>query len=77
MYRIANIVGCNTGEAIVGTMVQFTVLEFSMMGPNVNLAACCESMAKDYGVFTMITEYIENAVESNDDIVYRYLARPR
>jgi class 3 adenylate cyclase len=69
-------VGCNTGEAIVGNMGPIHRFEFSMMGPNVNLAARCESMAKDYGVFIMITEYTQSAaVESKDDIVYRYLGK--
>ena len=73
---IKKIIGCNTGEAIVGNMGPIHRFEFSMMGPNVNLAACCESMAEDYGVFTMITEYTQSAaVESNYDIVYRYLGK--
>ena len=68
--------GCNTGEAIVGNMGPIHRFEFTMMGPNVNLAARCESMAKDYGAFSMITGYTRSAaVESKNDIVYRYLGK--
>jgi adenylate cyclase len=45
-----------------------------MMGDNVNLGARCESAAKSYGVYTMITEdTYREAKEIKDDIVYRYL----
>ena len=76
VYQIQTCVGCNTGEAIVGNMGPIHRFEFSMMGPNVNLAARCESMAKHYGAFTMITEYTQSAAEeSKDDIVYRFLGK--
>ena len=74
--KIQTSVGCNTGEAIVGNMGPIHRFEFSMMGPNINLAALCESMAKDYGAFSMITGYTQSAaVESKDDIAYRYLGK--
>ena len=47
-----------------------------MMGDAVNLAARCESGAKSYGVFTMITEDTKKmAEEQGDGCVYRFLDR--
>jgi adenylate cyclase len=45
-----------------------------MMGDTVNLAARCESGAKSYGVFTMITGATKDAAEKHgNDVIYRYL----
>jgi adenylate cyclase len=45
-----------------------------MMGDMVNLAARCESGAKSYGAYLMVTEETKLAAEATkDDIFYRYL----
>ncbi|MDF1824068.1 MAG: adenylate/guanylate cyclase domain-containing protein [Verrucomicrobiales bacterium] len=67
-------IGLNTGAAVVGNMGSKRRFNYTMMGDNVNLGARCESAAKTYGVYTMITEDTYRAArEVKDDIVYRYL----
>jgi adenylate cyclase len=47
-----------------------------MMGDNVNLAARCESGAKKFGVYTMVTgETKKEAEQFGDRCVFRYLDR--
>ena len=67
-------IGCNTGTATVGNMGAKDRFNYTMMGDMVNLAARCESGAKAYGAYIMITEETKNAsVEIKDDIAFRYL----
>lgn len=67
-------VGCNTGSAIVGNMGPIHRFDYSMMGDMVNLGARCESAARAYGAFCMVTEDTQRAAEATkDDIAYRYL----
>ncbi|MEM7699667.1 MAG: adenylate/guanylate cyclase domain-containing protein, partial [Verrucomicrobiota bacterium] len=67
-------VGLNTGAAVVGNMGSTRRFNYTMMGDNVNLGARCESGAKAYGVYTMITgDTYSAARESKDDITYRFL----
>lgn len=49
-------IGLNTGLATVGNMGSPQRFNYTMMGDPVNLAARCESAAKQYGVFVMVTE---------------------
>jgi adenylate cyclase len=67
-------IGCNTGTATVGNMGALDRFNYTMMGDMVNLAARCESGAKAYGAYIMITEETKIAAEKlKDDIAYRYL----
>ena len=67
-------IGCNTGTATVGNMGALDRFNYTMMGDMVNLAARCESGAKAYGAYIMITEETKFASESTkDDIAFRYL----
>lgn len=69
-------IGINTGPAVVGNMGSQRRFNYTMMGDNVNLGARCESGAKSYGVYTMITgETYEAARAIKDDITYRFLDR--
>ncbi len=69
-------IGCNTGTATVGNMGALNRFNYTMMGDMVNLAARCESGAKAYGAYIMITEETKLAsVETKDDIAFRYLDR--
>ena len=67
-------IGLNTGRAVVGNMGSVTRFNYTMMGDSVNLAARCESGAKSFGVYTMITDETRKAAEaSHQDVFYRYL----
>jgi adenylate cyclase len=71
-------IGMNTGFATVGNMGSSRRssrrFNYTMMGDTVNLAARCESGAKSYGVYTMVTGETRRAAEAaGDDCVFRYL----
>ena len=67
-------IGCNTGTATVGNMGALDRFNYTMMGDMVNLAARCESGAKAYGAYIMITEETKLASQqTRDDIAFRYL----
>jgi adenylate cyclase len=71
-------IGLNTGSAVIGNMGSRQRINFTMTGDTVNLAARCESGAKSYGAYTMITEATLLAAKATkDDIVYRYLDKIR
>lgn len=66
--------GVNTGPATVGNMGSEKRFNYTMMGDTVNLAARCESGAKAYGVYTMVTgETKEEAEKFGDACVFRFL----
>ena len=66
--------GMNTGFATVGNMGSSRRFNYTMMGDTVNLAARCESGAKSYGVYTMVTGETRRAAEAaGDDCVFRFL----
>lgn len=67
-------IGLNSGPAVVGNMGSQRRFNYTMMGDTVNLGARCESGAKAYGVYTMITgETYEAARAIRDNITYRFL----
>jgi class 3 adenylate cyclase/CHASE2 domain-containing sensor protein len=67
-------IGCNTGTATVGNMGSTDRFNYTMMGDMVNLAARCESGAKSYGAYVMVTDETKRAAEiTKDDVAYRYL----
>jgi len=67
-------IGMNTGRATVGNMGSAKRFNYTMMGDMVNLAARCESGAKSYGVYTMVTgEAMRSAEAGGDDCVFRFL----
>lgn len=66
--------GVNTGNMVTGNMGSTRRFNYTMMGDNVNLAARCESGAKQYGIFSMVTESTkEDAEKFGDDCVFRQL----
>ncbi|SMO93331.1 CHASE2 domain-containing protein [Gracilimonas mengyeensis] len=66
--------GMNTGNMVTGNMGSERRFNYTMMGDNVNLAARCESGAKQYGVFTMVTEATKKEAEKfGDECVFRFL----
>jgi adenylate cyclase len=67
-------IGLNTGFATVGNMGSDRRFNYTMMGDTVNLAARCESGAKSYGVYTMVTGDTKCAAEkAGDACVFRFL----
>jgi len=69
-------IGLNTGFAVIGNMGSEMRFNYTMMGDAVNLAARCESGAKKYGVYTMITEPTLKAALADGEVLnYRQLDR--
>lgn len=67
-------IGMNTGNMVTGNMGSERRFNYTMMGDNVNLAARCESGAKQYGIFTMVTEATKKEAETfGDDCIFRFL----
>jgi len=55
-------IGLNTGVITTGNMGSAVRMNYTMMGDAVNLAARLESAAKQYGVYTMISQATTDAV---------------
>ncbi len=69
-------IGLNTGVAVIGNMGSDMRFNYTMMGDSVNLAARCESGAKSYGVYTMVTgNTLKRALEEGAQLSYRKLDR--
>jgi adenylate cyclase len=70
-------IGLNTGTCTIGNMGSRMRFNYTMMGDNVNLAARMESGAKNWGVYTMVTDATKVACEHQDDrrVIFRPLAR--
>ncbi len=74
IYHMKNRIGINTGDMVTGNMGSHRRFNYTIMGDHVNLAARCESAAKSYGVYTMVTEYTkEEAEQYGDRCVFRFL----
>ncbi len=74
VWEMQHRVGMNTGDMVTGNMGSERRFNYTMMGDNVNLAARCESGAKQYNVFTMVTESTKNEAEAQgDDCLFRLL----
>ncbi|MDR1255135.1 MAG: CHASE2 domain-containing protein [Puniceicoccales bacterium] len=69
-------IGLNTGSATVGNMGSSTRFNFTMMGDTVNIAARCESGAKMFGVYTLVTEdTYKTVIGESDALVFRFIDR--
>jgi adenylate cyclase len=74
VHKMRMRIGLNTGETIVGNMGSANRFNYTMMGDTVNLAARCESGAKQFGVYAMCTEETKKAAEAQGGgIVFRRL----
>lgn len=74
VYQMQTRIGLNTGPAVIGNMGSPRRFNYTMMGDTVNLAARCESGAKSYGVYTMVSGDTRlGAMAEKDDIAFRYL----
>lgn len=76
VQHMRNRIGINTGKMVTGNMGSESRFNYTMMGDNVNLAARCESGAKQFGVYTMVTANTKQEAEKHGDrCVFRYLDR--
>ena len=66
-------IGINTGPAIVGNLGSDTRFDYSMIGDAVNLAARLEGANKQFGTYTMISQFTRDMLE--DISTVRELAR--
>ncbi len=74
VWKMQHRMGMNTGDMVTGNMGSERRFNYTMMGDNVNLAARCESGAKQYNVFTMVTESTKLEAEKyGDDCLFRLL----
>ncbi|NGP89140.1 CHASE2 domain-containing protein [Fodinibius halophilus] len=76
VHYMRNRIGINTGKMVTGNMGSESRFNYTMMGDNVNLAARCESGAKQFGVYTMVTADTKREAEAHGNrCVFRYLDR--
>lgn len=74
VHHMQTRIGLNSGMAITGNMGSSRRFNYTMMGDTVNLAARCESGAKSYGVYTMVTDETRTmALAHGADLVFRTL----
>ncbi len=64
-------IGVNSGEIVTGNMGSKSRMNYTMMGDSVNLAARLEEAAKQYGIFTQVSEFTKELVE--DQFLFRQL----
>ena len=74
VWNMRTRIGLNTGWMTTGNIGSERRFNYTMMGDNVNLAARCESGAKSYGAYTMVTEETkQQAGKFGDSCVFRFL----
>ncbi|MFC1585709.1 CHASE2 domain-containing protein [Fibrobacterota bacterium] len=56
VHKMRMRIGINTGPLVTGNMGSKMRMNYTMMGDTVNLAARLESVAKQYGVFTLVSQ---------------------
>jgi adenylate cyclase len=58
-------IGINTGPITTGNMGSKVRMNYTMMGDHVNLAARLESAAKQYGIYTMISNFTYEMIKDD------------
>lgn len=66
-------IGINTGDAVVGNFGSETKFDYTMLGDSVNLAARLEGTNKQFGTYTMVSEFTRNGLD--DLFSFRGLGR--
>jgi len=66
-------IGINSGEIVTGNMGSHTRMNYTMMGDAVNLAARLEESAKQYGIFTQVSQdsKVMAQEQSGDEFLFR------
>jgi len=59
-------IGINSGEMVVGNMGSSMRKNYTIMGDSVNLAARLEAGAKQFGIYTCVSEYLLNMEYINE-----------
>ena len=60
-------IGINSGEIVVGNMGSRMRMNYTMMGDAVNLASRLEAAAKQYGIYTVVSEHTLNMEFINEN----------
>jgi len=60
-------IGINSGEIVVGNMGSSMRMNYTMMGDSVNLASRLEAGAKQFGIYTAVSEYTLNMEYINEE----------
>lgn len=76
IFNMRTRIGLCSGTAVVGNMGSKSRFNFTMMGDTVNIGARCESGAKTYGVYTLVSEdtYREILTIKNP-LIFRFIDR--
>ena len=72
---LATRIGLNTGDMVVGNMGTQKRMDYTIMGPSVNLAARLEGVNKQYGTWILASEATRR--EAGEDFVWRQMDRVR
>jgi len=65
VHSLQNRIGIHTGSMVTGNMGSTHRMNYTMMGDTVNIAARLESSAKQYGIYTHISEETYGAVKDS------------
>lgn len=66
-------IGINSGAMVTGNMGSKSRMNYTMMGDAVNLAARLEEAAKQYGIFTQVSQFTKENCKDEEAFVWREL----
>ena len=66
-------IGINSGEIVTGNMGSRDRMNYTMMGDSVNLAARLEEAAKQYGIFTQVSQFTKKLAVDQEKFILREL----
>ena len=76
IFNMRTRIGLCSGNAVVGNMGSNIRFNFTMMGDTVNIGARCESGAKAYGVYTLVSEdTYKEVINIPNKLVFRFIDR--